>query len=309
MQVRVYAALLSALALCLVARRAAREVTPPVAAATLCLSALLAAGAWIWNLALLAGTLIGQLRYVADYGHWSSAALALHDPVPVVTAAIAALLATASAAGFVWCCQRVGRELWRAWSAARDSHAATDDGVLVIADSAPHALALPGMPGRVIVTTAMIQALSVEERRVLLAHERAHLRCHHASFRLGVRLSAAMLPLLQPLVRDCDHQLERWADEAAARAVGDRSLTAHAVGRAALARHRASSGDVSSAMLGFSDRGVVARVQALLADPMPNRPRILTFPVVVLALTALLTVRASRDLEALFELAMRVGAS
>ncbi len=309
MRLVVYAALFGALALCFASRRTARYLSPPAAAATLCLSALLSAAAWVWNLALLAGTLIGQSRYVADYGHWSGRAMAAHDPVPVITATIASLLVGAAVVGLTWCCHRVSRELWRIWAVARSCPAATDDGVLVVADSAPHALAVPGLRGRVVITTAMIQALNVEERRVLLAHERAHLRCQHGLFRLGVRLSAAMLPLLKPVVRDCDYQLERWADETAARTVGDRGLTAQALGRAALARHRATPSEDPSVGLGFSDRGVVARVQALLAAPPQNNLRSLTLPLIALAATAVSTFEASRDLEALFELAMRVWAS
>lgn len=309
MRLVVYAALVLALTLCFVSRRAARHLSPPLAAATLCGLAVLAAAAWVWNLALLAGTLIGRLRYVADYGHWSGKALAAHDPVPVITAALAGVLIVAAAAGLVWCCQRVGRELWRIWSVARTCRVATDDGVLIVADSAPHALAVPGLRGRVVITTAMIQALSVQERRVLLAHERTHLRCQHALFRLGVRLAAAMLPVLKPVVHDCDYQLERWADETAARTVRDRGLAAQALGRAALARHRATPSDVHSMALGFSDHGVVGRVQALLAEPIRNDLRSLTVPLIVLATTAMLTFKASRDLEALFELAMRFWAS
>jgi beta-lactamase regulating signal transducer with metallopeptidase domain len=264
----------------------------------------LAAAAWAWNLGLLAGTLIGRVSYVADYGHWSERALALHDPVPVVTAATAVTLIAVAVGSLLWCCHRVSWELWRVWDIVHACHEVTDDGVVVIAESAPRALAVPGLRGRVVITTAMIQALSVEERRVLLAHERTHLRWQHSLFRLGVRLSAAVLPVLKPIVRECDYQLERWADESAAIAVGDRGLAARALGRAALAGHRASR-VAPSVSLGFAEQGVVGRVRALQADPPRNNLHSLVLPVGILLTTAALSIQASRELDALFDFAMR----
>lgn len=308
MRLVVYLALVGALAMCLAARRAAHHVSPPLAAVTLSVSALLAAAAWGWNLALLAGTLIGRLGYVADVGHWSGHTLAVHDPVPVATAAAAGLLVAAAAGGLALCCQRVGRELWRIWAAARACPATADGGVVVVDDPAPLAVAVPGLRGRVLITTAMVRALSAEERRVLFAHERTHLRCQHGVFRLAVRLAAAVLPILRPLVRDCDYQLERWADETAADAVGDRGLAAQALARAALAgRHRRST--APRVVLGFAEHNVTGRVQALLAEPPRSDLRRLALPLVLLAMTAVLSIEASRDLEALFELAKRVWAA
>jgi len=306
MRIVVYLALVGALVLCLVARRAARSVSPPLAAVTLAISALLAATAWAWNLALLAGTLIGRVGYVADVGHWSGQALAVHDPVPVPNAAIAALLVAMAAGGLAWwSVHSMGPELWRIWAAARACPVATDGGVVVVDDPAPRALAVPGLRGRVVITTGMVRALDAEERRVLFAHERTHLRCQHGLFRLAVRLSAAVLPFLRPLVRDCDYQLERWADESAAGAVGDRGLAAQALARAALAgRHwrRTAPG----AAMGFAEYNVTSRVQALLAEPPRSNLRRLTLPLVLLAMTAALSIEAGKDLEALFELAKRV---
>lgn len=304
MRVVVYAALCGALILCVVARRAARRVSPPVAAAGLCLVALAAAAAWMWNLALLAGTVIGRVNPVAAYGHWSEATLAARDPVPVPAAVVAGVLVTLGAGSLTWCVRGAARELWRAWGVARGCSAATADGVIVVADSAPRAVAVPGVRGRVLITTAMISALTPDERRVLLAHEQTHLRWQHGLLRLGVRLAAAVLPLLRPLAGDCDFQLERWADETAARVVGDRRLAARALGRAALAGHRGSRG-AAALSPAFAEHGVVARVEALLREPPRYAVRTLALPLTVLMATALLTVQASRDLEALFELAMR----
>jgi hypothetical protein len=59
--------------------------------------------------------------------------------------------------------------------------------------------------------------------------------------------------------------LERWADEDAAAAVGDRALTARALARAALARsgHRRASGPAGA--LAAADHDVLRRAEALYA--------------------------------------------
>ncbi|MGI8682440.1 MAG: M48 family metalloprotease [Mycobacteriales bacterium] len=305
MRIGVYLALGGALVLCLLAHRSARRLGPRLAALTLSVSAVLAAAMWVWNLVLLAGTLIGRLGYVARMGHWSGRALAVHDPVPVAAAFVAALLVLAAAVGLAACGQRVGRELWRIWSAARACPVTTADRLVVVDDPAVRAVAVPGVHGRVVITTGMVRALSAAERKVLLAHERAHLRYRHGEIRLATRLAAAVMPLVRPLVKDCDYQLERCADEAAAHAVGDRGLTAQALARAALAG-RPRTIRLPAAVPGFAERSVTSRVQALLAEPTGDQLWRLAGPLTVLAITATLSIEAGRDLEALFELAMRV---
>jgi len=304
-RIGVYLALGGALVLCLLARRSAHRLSPRLAASTLAVSAVFAAAMWVWNLALLAGTLIGRLGYVAGMGHWSGRALAIHNPVPEVAAVVAALLIVAAAISLAVCSQRVGRELWHIWAAARSCPLTTADRLVVVDDPAVRAVAVPGVHGRVLITTGMVRALGAAERKVLLAHERAHLRYRHGEIRLATRLAAAVLPLARPLVKDCDYQLERCADEAAARSVGDRGLTAQALARAALAG-RPRTIQMPAAAPGFADRSVTSRVQALLAEPAGSQPWRLAAPLTVLAITALLSIEAGRDLEALFELAMRV---
>ncbi|MEP6851048.1 MAG: M48 family metalloprotease [bacterium] len=75
-------------------------------------------------------------------------------------------------------CVRMGRDLVVAEllcrRLSRDS-----SGLVVVQDDLPDALALPGMSGRIVVSTGMLRALSAEEKRVLLAHEAAHLTHRH----------------------------------------------------------------------------------------------------------------------------------
>jgi Zn-dependent protease with chaperone function len=302
-RVVVYLALAFSLALCLLVRREAPRMTPPRAVVSLATTAVLAAAAWVWNLALLAWTLIGQLTPVADAGHWSRLALAKHDPVPAVAALAAVgllLVAVTGAARWTW---HAAEQLRYLVATARSRPAGTDDGLVVVDDARPRAVAVPGLPGRVVLTTGLVKALDARERRVVLAHERAHLRYRHGEIRLLVRLAAAVLPVLKAVVTECDYQLERWADEAAA-TVADRRAVARALARAALAG--TTRQPVHQDLPAFAEHAVTRRVRALLDAPPEGGASHMLAPLAGLAVTAALTIEASRDLEALFELAMRL---
>ncbi|MET8060813.1 M56 family metallopeptidase [Streptomyces microflavus] len=136
----------------------------------------------------------------------------------------------------------------------------------VLPDDVPYAYALPGSPGRVMVSTAMLTALDPAERRALLAHERAHLEGRHHRLLLATRLAGCVNPLLRPLGAALVYSTERWADEEAARVTGDRRLTARAVGRAALISRPAPRGAV---VAGFAAAGPVPRRVAALLGPVP----------------------------------------
>jgi Zn-dependent protease with chaperone function len=176
-------------------------------------------------------------------------------------------------------------------------------GDLTIIDaSAPEAVAIPGWHGSIVVTSGMLQALEADERAVLLAHERSHLRSAHWVFRLATRLGAALLPTSKPTIASCDRLLERWADETAAAEVGDRQLVARAVAKAALAT---TDFRRSSLSLAFAEGAVSERVQALLLPRRASNWR----PVLVLAVLATVGAaalfEAGRELDSLFDLAQR----
>ncbi|MGA4544236.1 M56 family metallopeptidase [Uniformispora flossi] len=157
--------------------------------------------------------------------------------------------------------RRVRRDARSAVSALPDA-----GGLVVVQDERPYAYALPGREPRVVATTAMLTSLTPEERRALLAHEQAHLDGRHHLFLTVSRLAAVSHPLLRPLRTAVSYTVERWADEEAAAAVGDRTVTARAVGKAALAS--AKSGHPASALPAFAAPGPVPRrVAALLAPP------------------------------------------
>ncbi|MEV4881193.1 M56 family metallopeptidase [Streptomyces cyaneofuscatus] len=136
----------------------------------------------------------------------------------------------------------------------------------VLPDEMPYAYALPGSPGRVMVSTAMLAALDPAERRALLAHERAHLEGRHHRLLLATRLAGCVNPLLRPLQAALVYSTERWADEEAARVTGDRRLTARAVGKAALI---SGPGPAAAAVAGFAAAGPVPRRVAALLGPVP----------------------------------------
>ncbi|MET8849822.1 M56 family metallopeptidase [Amycolatopsis sp. NPDC004625] len=183
-------------------------------------------------LALLAFSGLSLLPVVADLGHWSPQTLRTENGVDVPTsiaagAVLGVLLVLLTRAVFRYArwARRLSREL--------DAHGGGELVLLPGAD--PVAFAVPGRGGRVAVSSGMLAALDPRERAALLAHERAHLTFRHHLFLIALTLSVTLNPLLRPLSSSARFALERWADETAARRVGDRTVVAHAVAKAALA--------------------------------------------------------------------------
>lgn len=74
-----------------------------------------------------------------------------------------------------------------------------DGSVVVLPGPAIEAYALPGWPGRIVVSGRLLSALDDDGRTALLAHERAHLAARHHLFAAAAHLAAAANPLLLPL--------------------------------------------------------------------------------------------------------------
>jgi hypothetical protein len=149
------------------------------------------------------------------------------------------------------------RGLRLAWSTA----SSTDRELVVLDESEALAYAVPGRPGhdcgRIVVSRGLLVTLSPQGRRALLAHERAHLTEHHELPVLLAGVAASGLPLLHALPRAVRTACERSADEAAARAVGDRAVVADTIVQVA----RPAVGGV---VFGGAGADVPARVAALL---------------------------------------------
>ncbi|MEU5213079.1 M56 family metallopeptidase [Streptomyces sp. NPDC020742] len=245
------------------ARRLAEALPPRAAAWLLTGCAALLAGCTTAALGLLVAAGALRLPPVAALGHLSLPLLGDDPAVSVPAAAVAGALLTACAVAVV---RRTGRHHAELRRARRSTAAHPVSGDLcVLPDPAPDAYALPGRPGRVVVTAGMLRALPAAEREALLAHERAHLAGRHHLFLLTAALAAACHPLLRALRAPLAYALERWADEVAAARVGDRTVTARAIGRAALAaRPDAPAPPRPAAVLGATAGPVPRRVAALL---------------------------------------------
>ena len=232
----------------------------------------------LFTLAGLAG-----LSIVVDLGHLSASALGhTHITDLPIDSTAAVLLVAACAAAITATAHRV-RALREA---DRRTAPATGSDLVVLPHDRPVAHAVPGRPGRIVISTGMLAGLTAAERRALLAHERAHLNRSHHLFVAVVDVFAAANPLLRPLRKVVRYTTERWADEAAARAVGSRSTVARAVGKAALATKDATTRDPVT--LAAAGGEVPRRVAALLATPPARRlRRLLTTPTTVFALAAI----------------------
>jgi Zn-dependent protease with chaperone function len=264
--ISVYVPLVVTVVLSVLAPRPARRLAPRPAAWALACAALVTTVGWTGSLALLAFTGIAQIPEVAAEGRWSVAVLRAEDPVHLTVAIAGALVLIVGSGSLVLAAVRQIRHLL--WARRECARVPGDSELAVIDTDAPQAFALPGAPGRIVVSRAMLSCLDDEERAALLAHERAHLRGRHHLFQILWRLTAAVNPLLRPLADAGGYVLERWADEEAAAHVGSRRAVARAVGRAALA---ASSHVSDTPALAVTGGAVPQRVRALLAPPPPRR--------------------------------------
>jgi hypothetical protein len=161
----------------------------------------------------------------------------------------------------------------------------------------------------------MLRALEPAEREALFAHERAHLTGRHHLFLRLSRLTQIVHPALRGLHEPLVYALERWADERAADAVGDRRLAARAVARAALAAKSVEGPAFRPGTVpGVASGPVPRRVAALLAGPGEDhegrrtRSSVLAWLVLAsaLAFTAVCAEHAVVDLDATIRIARYV---
>lgn len=274
MTVAVYVPLLLGLPLWWLAPRLAGHGSPAWTARALMGIATVVAFCSTWSLGLLALTLLDDIPPLSALDN--DPTLELPEPVPGLVALVAALLLAGAAV-------RLTADLHRRIGTVRRLRTlgTPHDGVVFADLDTPMAVAVPGRPGHLLVTTALLRVLDSPEQRVMFAHERAHLRHRHHSIVLAAAVAAAVNPLLIPAREAVIYLVERWADEDAAAEVGDRDLAARAVARAALATVRPGPS------LGIDGGVVVRRVRALTRPaPQPRRRRFTG----VLLLTAVLGV-------------------
>ena len=317
MHLAVYIPLLVPLLAAAAARPLAGRLPPVAATWLLVLTAVALALASSAVLGMLALTALVRIPLVDSLGEMSGPVISAGDPasVPVAIAAGALLAAAVTVAA---------RALWRRAAAlvaaGREARRLPGAGqVVVIDDEAADAYTLPGMPCRIVITAGMLRALSQPERQVLLAHERAHASSLHYLFTTVARLAAAANPLLHPVAAAVGYTVERWADERAAAATGDRKLAARAIAHAALAaaaappRRPAAAAAVPGAVsipARMRPAGPVPRrVAALLRPPPQPQLLLLAAAVVLVAVAGVTALEAARDLHALLAAARTAGAS
>lgn len=274
----------------------ARRLPPATAARLLASGTLLAAAASSAAFGLLALTLLGRLPALAALGHWSPARLQSADPVPEAVGAIAVGVGGLLLLNVV----RVGLLRARALLAARAlcRELGAGHGQLVVVDDDIETMAVPAAGGRILASRARLAALSAPERRALLLHEGAHLADRHHLYRLAVDLAAALDPCQVPARSAVRYATERWADEAAAAGVGDRTTVARALAREGL---RAAGTPSRAEDAPRSGGRVVPRVSALLAPAPRQRPGLLLVTAALVAGTLVATLHAQQDIEDVFE--------
>lgn len=301
-RIDVYVPFLVTALLAALAPRPARRLAPRPAAWALACTALVTAVGWLGSLALLAFTAFAQIPEVAEEGRWSVPALRAEDPVHLVVAVGSAFVLVTACAALGVAAVRQARHVVRSRRECARLPGETE--LAVIDDESPLAFALPGAPGRIVVSRGMLRCLADGEREALLAHERAHLHGGHHVFQTVWRLAAAVSPLLRPLARAGGFVLERWADEDAAARVGDRTVVARAVARAALASAADSSRGAALAATGGE---VPQRVRALLAPPPRHRALPFVAGGLLLALCCASLANAASDSEQLLDSAQRAA--
>jgi hypothetical protein len=313
LRIVVYLPLLFPLLAALIARPVGERLPPRLATWLLTIGSLVLASASTAVLGMLAITGLVRIPLLARlaHDHWSAHAAQHNDPASFSMAVLAGLLLAAAVV-------MAGRMLWR--RARTLAQAATEaaclpgrDQLAVVDDPAAEAYAIPGRPGRIVVSTGMLAALAPEEQQVLLAHERAHLAHRHYLFVAAAQLAAAANPLLRPFADTVTFTVERWADESAVATAGDRERVARTIGKAALAARRTKARAWQPLLSFLGASAALSRLRPSELGPVPRRVTALLAPaprrhvwsiaalVGLAAVTAICTVEAAHDLEAYLE--------
>ncbi|MEV5573102.1 M56 family metallopeptidase [Spirillospora sp. NPDC052269] len=320
-----YLALLLPVVAALAARPLSERLSPRTAVWSLTGTGVALAVASLATLAVSALGSALRLPPIAALGHMSEAVLRrapITDPVYGTAAAVLLTVCLVAVA-----CAAV-RQGYRLAASARTARSLPGDGLIAIMDDPEaEAFALPGRPGRVVVTTGMLDVLTPAQRDALIAHERAHLADRHHLFRALTTVAVAANPLLWPLRSAVVFATERWADERAAASIDDREQTAQAIGRAALAHsrrprlsHAAALGIRGREGIGAERSGgrsiragrgprrltrrpgpLPRRVAALLGPPPARRPLLIAALVGLVLVSLLATQDAAFDLHELVE--------
>jgi hypothetical protein len=250
--------LLVAFVLAIVVTAVHRRLPPALASRLIMTTMIVLTAASLPTIWTVAMSYLAHVPALGSSFEWCAETFGSHRHVPGMAGLVALML---SMVGIVLASRHV-----RAFRRLRFDLAGT---VAITDDTVPFAYTMPGRGGQIVLSQGLIDLLDDEERDVVIAHERAHARNRHDRYLLAAQLCSALVPLLRPLVRRLQFTLERWADEAAVRAIGDRRLVATTLGKVAL------SVSVPLPVPAFNGLGVSGRVAALL-QPAPLHPRTTT---------------------------------
>ena len=292
MHVAVYCPFLASVLLGLTAPALARRLPPATATRLLTGSALVAAGSTLLAVAVLALTLVGRLPGVAGSAGGSAPA----SPVPAVVGSAAAIGGVLVAGRGSLVALARARALLAARALCRDLGGA--GGQLIVTDDDIQPMAVPACGGRILASRAHLATLPAGERRALLLHESAHLADHHHLYRLAAELAGAVDPFQHGVRQAVHYATERWADEVAAAAVGDRAVVARALARSGLrSAGRPAGARWETVALSAGGGDVVRRVRALLAPAPSQRPALVLAATAVVACTLAVSLHAQEDSE------------
>jgi Zn-dependent protease with chaperone function len=298
------------------ARPLAAALEPRQATWLLTIAAVALAACSTVALALLVAYAAARSAVLAALGDYSQEVIRRGDPIPSATGAIAGLALAGGAIAVAVLFRNRARAIAESYRRAAELGGAefsADGSVVVVPGSAIEAYALPGKPGRIVVSDRLLDRLDVDGRAALIAHEQAHLSGRHYLFAAAARLAAAANPMLLPMARAVEYTVERWADEHAASVTGDRGLVAETIGQVALlaSARPARMPAISLGIVGSRARRlslawagpVPRRVAALLTAPPRRRIVLLAACAVIVLLAGVAALETAGDLHALLELA------
>jgi Zn-dependent protease with chaperone function len=186
---------------------------------------------------------------------------------PAIAAAIAVLIVTVRV---IWCLTRVyatarGQRHHQLDALAVLGRPDARLGVTVVDHATPAAYCLPG---RVVVTTAALDALDDQGLAAVIAHERAHLRQHHHLLRMTAQAVAEAFPYV-PAFAAAREQIGRLAELAADDAAAKRSGRLTVAAALLTLAEAAHTGPARAPALTAGGTTAAARARRLIADARP----------------------------------------
>jgi beta-lactamase regulating signal transducer with metallopeptidase domain len=148
---------------------------------------------------------------------------------------------------------------------AATGHPGDEPGVAIIDHDAPAIYCLPHGRHQIVISAGALAALTPEQLRAVLAHERAHLhRHHHVILALAAALARAFPPV--PLLSQAQPQLAALAEMTA----DDAALRRHHRDDLAAALVVLATAGTRPAMLAASGPEAIVRLQRILATQQPR---------------------------------------